>query len=179
MHWGGWKSKSISVLWTDCLGSIDSACIFEKKECKQRLSWASSGCIKENKQNINKVQTCCTTSQLWSLHRRAQRHSCTVSLQPGEGSAAQNSPKALCTAHIHRATAHSFFLKTLGCWGTAAAPTALWRADKPCALRKIAVPSPFQAMSCKLHFTCFISYDKCRVVKHLLGKLGRGEVVAL
>lgn len=108
---------------------------------------------------------------------KAQLHP--VSLQPGEGSAAQNSPKALCTAHIHRATVHSFFLKTLGCWGTAAAPTALWRADKPCALRKIAVPSPFQAMSCKLHFTCFISYDKCRVVKHLLGKLGRGEVVAL
>lgn len=113
----------------------------KKKGCKQRLSWASCICIRENKQNTNKAQECCTPSQLWSWHRRTHRYSCTTCpFQPGRGSAAQGSPPKLRALHTsHRATVHSFFPKTLGCWGTAATSTALWRADKACALCKIKV----------------------------------------
>lgn len=154
MHWGAWKPNSISVPWTDSMGSTDSACIFKKKGCKQRLSWASCICIRENEQNTNKAQECCTLSQLWSWHRRTHRYSCTTCpFQPGRGSAAQGSPPKLCALHTsHRATAHSFFPKTLGCWGTAATSIALWRADKACALCKIKVLFHLLSKLCPLSF---------------------------
>lgn len=49
-------------------------------------------------------------------------------------------------------TAHSFLLKTFGCWGISAAPIALVRADEPCACKR---KVPFHLFS-KLFLLVFV-----------------------
>lgn len=163
MRWGGWKSNSISVPWTDSLGSISSACL-QNKGWKQRLPWTSCICIKENEQDINEVQTCCTPSKLCSQQRRARRYSCNVSPFPAWGGkrCLGQSLKALCTADVPLSDCSQLPPKHFWMLGNKCSTHCLsegWWAM--CLQKKSAIPSPFQAISFSVrYFTCFTSYYK-------------------